>query len=183
MPLVNAQNPHTLAIGDERCAGETIPKPTASVNATSLLSGRLTLVSLYLPGGLEVSKIRFYAGATGLSVGSNQWFCLYSFDLNKLCVTADDTSTAWAANTYKELTITGAPYLVPDADLYYVGICIVATTVPTLAASAAMLTSVNSTGFIKAGTSNTGLTNPASAPTTATALTPLASAPLSIVTL
>lgn len=180
MPLVNAQNAHTLAIGDERCAGETIPKASASVNAASLLSGRLTLVSLYLPGGLDIAKIRFYAGTTGLSVGSNQWFCLYSFDLNKLCVTADDTSTAWAANTYKELTIAGGAFTVPDADMYYIGICVVATTVPTLATSPVMLTSVNSTGYIKAGTSNTGLTNPASAPSTANALTALTSAPYAL---
>jgi len=75
---------------------------------------------------------------------SNQWFGLVDSTLALVATTADDTSTAWAANTAKELTIgkvagaTATTYKVPaDASgslLYYLAICVNAGTVPTLAA-------------------------------------------------
>lgn len=141
-------------------------------NVSSLSTGRLSLVGgIVIPGGVQVSTITFYSGTQALVTGSNQWFALYSTARAKLAVTADDTNTAWAANTYKTLTL-ASPYTPAADEAVYVGICVVASTVPSLRCNTDMgFSGITNQAPILAGTSNTGLTNPASAPATANALT------------
>lgn len=144
----------------------------AETNDGPLSSGRLNLYRIHLPKGLSVTNISFWSMTTALSGGQNQWFALFSSALAKLAVTADDTSTAWAANTKKTLAVTGGPYVTTVAGWYYVGIMIkVSTTLPTLATANTGTTAANYRGAAPTicGTSNTGLTNPASCPDPATA--------------
>lgn len=131
-----------------------------------LTSARQHLVRLGVYKGDVISQITFVAGGTALVTGSNQWFSLYSNALAKLGVTSDDTSTAWAAQAAKTLTL-ASPYTVLADGYVYAGVTVVASTPPTLRcqAGSAFLTGI---APIKSGTSNTGLTNPASAPATAT---------------
>lgn len=141
-------------------------------NVSPLSTGRMTLVGgIVVPGGATVSTITFYSGTQALVTGSNQWFALYDTARAKLAVTADDTSTAWAANTYKTLTLS-ATYTPSVDTAVYVGICVVASTVPSLRCNTDMgFTGITNQAPILAGTSDSGLTNPASAPATAAALT------------
>lgn len=84
---------------------ETIPKHIANTTNSSLLSGRLYLAGIVLPGGVPISNITFLSGSTAISAATNQWFALYDKNRGKLAVTADDTSTAWAGNAEKGLFV------------------------------------------------------------------------------
>lgn len=151
---------------------QSIPKNTQFNQSLSLVSGRLHLTAVWLRQGQTVTALAFSSAGTALATGSNQWFSLWDASRNKLAVTSDDTSTAWAAATIKTLNLTSS-YVVPSSGLYYVGIVVVASTPPNLVSG-----SVGGGGAgvaalapILTGTSNTGLTNPASAPSTASAIT------------
>jgi hypothetical protein len=146
-------------------------------NAALLSTGRLTLVRIGLPKGLTVNSIKFYSATTALSVGTNQWFALYSSALAKLAVTADDTSTAWAANAGKSLVISGG-FVTTYSGLYYLGIMVKATTVPTLGAGGSGVAIFRANGGqFTASTADSSLTNPASAPNPATLVSSLTNMP------
>lgn len=135
-------------------------------NQGPLLSGRITLVYMPMRAGASISTITFISGSTALSAGTNQVFGLYDTSWNRLATTADDTSTAWAANSAKTLTLTGAPYSVPATAGYYVACLVVASTVPSLACGPA-ISYLRDTAPFMSGNSNTGQT---SLPSTCTAL-------------
>jgi hypothetical protein len=142
---------------------------TTNATLAPLVSGRLSLVGVELLAGDVVTGIRFLAGTTAAGTPTHQWFALYSGALAKLGVTANDTTTAWAASAKKELALT-APYTITASGLYYLGICVVATTVPTLT-GVALLAADAAEVPIMTGFADTGLTTPATAPATAIALT------------
>jgi hypothetical protein len=153
---------------------ESIPRQSADGNIAALTSAQLTLFAIYLPAAAVVASITAVSGATALATGLNQWFALYDGSLNKLAVSSDDTSTAWAANTAKTLAL-AAPFVTTYSGLYYLGVMVKATTPPTLVGTAAQAGVVGLTPKL-AGTSTSGLTNPASAPSVAAALTTLGAA-------
>lgn len=134
-------------------------------NNTAILStGRISCVSIFLPKGLTINNISFWSMTTALSVGVNQWFGIFDLSRNKLAVTADDTSTAWAANTKKTLVISGG-YVITASAWYYLGIMVKATTVPTLAGlGSASANNYYGAAPLPAMVNDTGLTNPASCP-------------------
>lgn len=135
-----------------------------------LASGRLSLYAIELLAGQVVNSITFLTANTpAMSGATNQWFSLWDASRNKLGVTNDDGATAWPVFTPKTLALTAA-YTVPTSGLYYLGIVVVATAVPTLIGASAA-SQLGGIAPILCGTSNTGLTNPASAPATANAIT------------
>jgi hypothetical protein len=148
---------------------EIYPRTQGTTSQALLSSGRLSMAAIRLLAGQVVSTISFASGSTALSGGSNQWFALFDSSRNMLRVTNDDTSTAWAAQAIKTLTCSSS-YTVPTTGLYYLGICVVATTVPTITGT----TMGGGPGLAApaiAGNADTGLTNPASCPATTIALT------------
>lgn len=152
-------------------------------NATALLSGRLTLGTIGLRAGDVIRTATFLSATTALATGTNQWFALFDANRNRVAITNDDTSTAWAANTAKTLTF-ATPYEVPDTGLYYLGIMVAATTVPTLAGIGHLAgpgAVIANLPPIQCGSADTGLTNPASCPAQATTLTALAVVPYAYV--
>jgi hypothetical protein len=143
-------------------------------NTAALSTGRLTLQAIWLTAGMQINSISFYSSTTALSGGTNQLFGLYDINRQLLATTTNDTSTAWGANSIKTLTLTTAPYVVQYTGLYYLGIMVVATTVPTLKGTTALTaTQLHGQSPILCGTSSTGLTtalpNPAAAITVTTA--------------
>lgn len=149
--------------------------PCLIANAvTSLVSGRLSLVRCPVRKDQTITGISFFSVAQA-SAPLHQVFSLYNQNRTLIGTTANDTTTAWAANTRKRLVLT-TPHT-PAADGWlYVGIAVSATTVPTLGgvATAAQITGL---APIMHGTSNTGVSTPASHPATANALAALAGVP------
>ena len=151
---------------------QSVARQDVNVSTFGFLStGAQSFALCWLPAG-TISSISFMSGTTAAVSPTNQWFSIYDSSRNKLAVTADDTTTAWAANTLKTLTISGG-YTVATEGYYYIGIMVAAATVPTLYGSNITATNMIALPPVMGGrdATNTGLTTPATAPATAAALT------------
>jgi hypothetical protein len=128
------------------------------VNTAALSSGRLTLQAIWLPAGTTINSISFWSATTAGATLTNQLFGLYDSNLNLLCSSTNDTSTAWAANSRKTLSLTSA-FTTTYSGLHYLGIMVAATTVPTLKGNTARTGGqLNAGAPSTGGTSTTGLT-------------------------
>ena len=146
----------------------------SSSTLTAPATGVLQLHSIYLPAGLTVSAVTWFAGTTAADTPLNQIFSLYSGALALLAQSADATTAAWGANAAKRLPFTTA-YTATVAGLYYVGLLVVATAVPTLAGVAGIATGPRNIGFISGGASTGSLTD--TLPNPAGAITASATSP------
>lgn len=138
-------------------------------NQTVIISGRMSLTLIRIPKGKVVSNITFVSGSTAATAPTHQWFCIYDKNRNKLAVTVDDGATAWAANTPKTLALS-APWTCPADDYYYVGVVVVATTVPNFS-GATLALGLSGIAPVIASSTDSGLTDPASAPAICATLT------------
>lgn len=162
--------------------GSTIPRDLATTNnLASLTSGTLYLFGLYFPAGTKISNISFISGGTAAGTPTHQWFALYDKSLAKLQVTADDTTTAWGANTLKSLAL-ASPYTTTYDGMYYVGYMVAATTVPTLTGQGALQAVTGLGTSLAIQTTSTGLTIPSGAPATAVSAAGLSQRPYADVT-
>ena len=92
-------------------------------------TGIMTSVAIALQAGDIVTSITFRSGDTAASVPLNWGFALYSNASTpaKLAQTADQTTTAWAANTTKTIALATAQ-LITVAGIYYASLWMKATT-------------------------------------------------------
>lgn len=155
------------------CKAETFPRHLVPEVNTSLLStGRLSLEAIAIRAGEVLSSISFWSATTAAGTPTNQIFGLYDRNLALLRATNNDTTTAWAANTRKTLNLTST-FTTTYTGLYYLGIMVTATTVPTMKGYTAVTgAQLRGAAPILGGTSTTGLTtslpNPAAAITVQT---------------
>lgn len=141
--------------------GTTMGRETATADLAMLLSGRLSVAGLYLPGGVTVANFAAMSGATAMVTPTNHWMALYNENRGLVAVSDDMATAAWAANATKIFTLTD--FVTPYTGFYYLGIMVQAVTVPTLRGATVNATvAAESPSFC--GTANTGLTNAASAP-------------------
>jgi hypothetical protein len=93
----------------------------------------MTSVAIPLRAGDVITNISVRSGATAANTPTNYWVALYSKAATPalLAQSADQTSTAWAANTTKTLALATAQTITEDG-IYWVGIMVKATTPPTL---------------------------------------------------
>lgn len=138
---------------------ETIDRDlVAEVNTSLLSSGRLSLQAIWLPANVTITSISFWSATTAGATLTNQLFGLYDSSRNLLRSSTNDTSTAWAANSRKTLSLTST-FTTTYSGLYYLGIMVTATTVPTIKGNTAKTDgSLNAGAPSMGGTSNTGLT-------------------------
>lgn len=103
-------------------------------NVAALTTQVMTSVALYLEQGDLVTNLTFTSGTTAAGTPTNWWFALYSTAATPALLrqTADQTTTAWAANTAKTVAL-ATTYTVPASGIYYAAVMVKATTVPTLA--------------------------------------------------
>lgn len=139
----------------------------------------MTTVAIPLQAGDKVTSITFLSGGTAAGTPTNWWFALYSPAGALLSQSADQTTAAWAADTAKTLALATAQ-VASAAGIYYVGIMVKATTVPTLmgrtVGRAALAGNVGSLGFkVLAQTSGSALTD--TAPETIATPTTIATVP------
>jgi hypothetical protein len=128
------------------------------VNTAALSSGRLSLQAIYLPAGTTINSISFWSATTALATGTNQLFGLFDSSYNLLRSSVNDTSTAWAANSKKTLSLTSA-FTTTYSGIHYLGIMVAATTVPTLKGNTAKTGGqLGAAAPTMGGTSTTGLT-------------------------
>lgn len=128
------------------------------VNTAVLSTGRLSLQAIWLPAGITINSISFWSATTAAGTPTNQLFGLYDINLNLLRSSANDTTTAWAANSRKTLALTSA-FTTTYSGIHYLGIMVTATTVPTIKGNTAKTGGqLNAGAPTMGGTSNTGLT-------------------------
>jgi len=120
------------------CLAETMDRVYCpEVNTTIGTTGQIFLQAIFLQAGTTCTSINIFSATTAASAPTHYVFALYDINRNLLASTADQTSTAWAANTLKTVAV-GTPYLVPTTGLYYIMFSMVATTVPTLKGTTAL---------------------------------------------
>lgn len=113
----------------------------------ALATGVMTSVPILLQAGDVITNLSFRSGATAAGTPTNWWFALYNpVGDTLLGQTADQLTTAWAANTAMKVSL-ATTYVVPTTGVYRAAIMVKASTVPTLAgvtvraaASAAVVT-------------------------------------------
>lgn len=164
-------------LGPNNTIAETMARQLCpEVNTTVAASGTLSLQAIYLTAGQLVSNITISSATTAAGTPTNYFFALYSGLQSApalLAQSANQTTTAWAANTVKTLAMT-TPYRVPTSGVYYIGYMMTATTVATLKGGTARTGGqLGAAAPVIYGTSSTGLTtalpNPAAAITSGTA--------------
>ena len=156
---------------------ESFPRWACTTDLTAPTTEVMTSVAVPLQRGDIVTSITFKSGATAAATISNWWFALYSSASTPalLAQTADQTSTAWAANTAKTVALATAQ-LITEPGVYYAAFMMKATTVCSLVGRTVALAGA-STGSISgqkvlAQTSGSGLSTTAPA----TVATPTTSA-------
>jgi hypothetical protein len=150
----------------------------ATANGAALSTGVMTSVSMPLKAGQKVTSISVVSATTAAGTPTHWWFALYSAAATpaKVAQTADQTTTALAANTLVTKAL-AAPVTIAVAGIYWIGIMWAATTPPTLLSAPAQTAGLlNNPGILTgekglAVTSGTGLTTTAPA----TIATPAAS--------
>jgi hypothetical protein len=168
------QAPAEANLGISGTLAESIPREICpEVNTTAAASGTLNMQLIYLTAGQLVSNITLASATTAAGTPTNYFFALYDGSRNLLAQSANQTTTAWPANTVKTLAMT-TPYRVQVSGAYYIGYFMTATTVATIKGGTARTGGqLASTAPIIYGTSTTGLTtalpNPAAAITGTTA--------------
>jgi hypothetical protein len=147
-------------LGMTNIFAETIPREICpEVNTVvPTASGTLFMQAIYLYAGQLVSNITVSSATTAAGTPTGGRVGLYSANRALLAQSADQTTTAWAANTVKTLAML-TPYRVPTSGLYYIGIYMTATTVMTMKGGTAKTGGqLASSVPILHGTSTTGLT-------------------------
>ncbi|MDG4832423.1 hypothetical protein O7627_24390 [Solwaraspora sp. WMMD1047] len=99
----------------------------------ALADAVMTSVAVYLHAGDLVTNLSFTSGATAVGTPANWWFALYSDAATPalLAQTADQTSTAWAANTTKTLALATAQRITRSG-IYWASVMVNSTSVCTL---------------------------------------------------
>lgn len=152
--------PPTANLGITNTFAETMPRETCpEVNTVApTASGTLFMQAIYLKAGQLVSNITVSSATTAAGTPTAGRVGLYDASRNLRATSADQTTTAWAANTVKTLAMT-TPYRVPTSGLYYIGFYMTATTVITMKGGTAKIGGqLASQVPILHGTSSTGLT-------------------------
>ena len=171
---VAADSTVSLATEPTGTVGRSLPRMgTTFANISALTSGTMMLTAVELSAGAVVSNLTYHSATTAAGTPTNYWFALYT-SARELCgQTADQTSSAWAANTSKTLALT-TPYTVPRPGLYYAAIMVAASSVPSLFGIASS-TFPHVPAPITNGNSSTSLTT--TAPATAGALSGVGNVP------
>lgn len=112
---------------------ESFPRWACSDDVAAAATGVLLAVALPLQVGDVVTNLSFVSGATAADTPLNWGFALYSAASTpaKLAQTADQTTTAWAANTAKTVAL-ATPQLITTPGIYYAAIWMKATAVVSL---------------------------------------------------
>jgi hypothetical protein len=153
-------------------------------NTASLTTQVMTSVAIPLEVGDVVTNLTFLSGATAAGTPTNYWFALYDNSATPALIaqSADQLTTAWAANTAITLALSTA-YTVTTGGVYYAAVMVKATTPPTLAGvtleNAAAAGAVVTGQAILAQTSGSSLTT--TAPATIASPTTVATIPYVVV--
>lgn len=143
----------------------------STATEAALTLGTISLYPLQIPVGSNIGHITFISGTTAFSTPTNWWFCLCDSNRNLLAITANQTTTAWAASTVKTLAIANiaagaaTQFTTTYSGTHYLGILETGTTATTLLGATPATTVTTSSSNPGGKSSTTGLTTPSTFPT------------------
>ena len=173
VPQAPVPKPYLAPTG---AAYETFPRNGFGNANINQATGVLWLAAVALPVGLSVGHICFTSGTTLAGTPTHWWFGLYNSSRVQLATTADQTTTAWAATTAKNLAVAtiasgaSSTFVTTYTGLHYVGFMMTATT-PCNLAGATLIAGVYAQTPRIVGNSDTAQTTPPAFAHTAAALT------------
>ena len=145
---------------------ETVPRWSLTSSVANA-SGSLRVMAVYLYAGQVVNNITFATSTTAGAGVTGTWGGLFTLSgsvTTLVAATAQQGLTSLAASTYFTWPIaqiaSGAStsYTVPTTGIYYVGVCITATTMPTI--SSAVSVTANTSAVPLLSLITTGSLNP-----------------------
>lgn len=152
-----------------------------STDLAALTSQVMTSVFLPLQPGDLVTNLTFKSGATAANTPTNWWVALYDASGALLGQSADQTNTAWAANTEKTVAL-ATPKRISTAGAY-AALMVKASTPPSILGRSVALAggaAAIAGGVVLAQTSGSSLTD--TAPATIATPTTVATVPFAIAT-
>lgn len=148
----------SLHLAPSGAIAETMPRAYTTLStAVSLASGTLRLQAIPLLAGTTITSISFVS-IGGANTPTHWWFALLNSSRVYLRLTANQTTTAWAATTRKTVNLT-SPYVTTYTGLHYVGVMMAATTPVTLIGMTSVTGAAGEVPIL-GGNSSTGLTTP-----------------------
>lgn len=122
---------------------ENLPRDFINADNAIGTTGLLTMMAVPLLAGDTITSISVCVGATAGATLTNQYVCLYSSATIPLVLGQSTAGAAasMAANTVFTGTL-ATPVVVPSNGLYWAGVCVTGTTIPTLVGK---VTNVNAT--------------------------------------
>ena len=158
-----------------------MPRTDVSADTAVLTTQVMASYAIPVGPGDVITSLTFLSGATAAGTPTNWWFALYNDAATPalLAQTADQTATAWAADTVKTLALTTAQTNAGDWTVWFASVMMKATTPNSLVGvnlgRAAISTGVLAAQKVLARTSGAALTTTAPATITgATAIVGLA---------
>ena len=160
-------------LGISGSKAETMPRHLCpEVNTTIATTGQVYIQAIWLNAGTVCTNISICSATTAANTPTHYCFALYNSSRNLLASTADQTSTAWGANTVKTISLT-SPYTITVSGVYYIAFMMTATAVCTvkgntarvngnLSFTAPIISGVSSTAY-STGTAPASLGAPAAA--------------------
>lgn len=130
-------SPEAASVPINGTLAETLPRVASGVNKVAATSGYFIAGAVRLQLGQIVGHLA-WAAADPAVTPTHQWMALYTISGTLLAVTADQTTTPIGTNSYNSLAIAetaegaSSTFTVPATDAYYVGLCVVAGTAPTM---------------------------------------------------
>lgn len=151
--------------------------PFVAAGAAVPTTGKLLLSRIALEPGDLITNINFLTGTTASGTQTSGFVGLWSPSGARLAVSADFGSVVLAASTWITKAL-ASPYTTREGGLFYVGLCVAATTMETLVGLTHVppLAAVGESSVAFETTAT--YTTPASAPATLPALTARADVPL-----
>jgi len=144
MPLVRGHypvtNPEWLRNGSPSgMFRENMTRLAIAGNLSALTTQVMLSTAIYLEAGDVVTNLSFLSGGTAAGTPTNWWFALDDTSATPalLAQSADQTTTAWAANTVATLALQTVQRITVSG-IYYAAVMVKATTPPTLAGAAAL---------------------------------------------
>lgn len=110
-----------------------LPRLPIDDRTDALATGVMTSVPIFLQAGDTVTSLSVVAGATAGATMTHWFFALYSNAATPALLgqTADQTNTAIAAGSVQTLAL-ATPVKITKSGIYWVGIMVAASTVPSL---------------------------------------------------
>ena len=184
---VSTQAPLLAAAGSPQAgsalgshAAQTLA-PAQVQAALTMTSGSASIAAIRLAAGQSVSTAGFVTSTTAAVTPTHWWLCLLDNTYTCRATTADQLTGAIAASTWFNIAF-AASYTAAYTGLYYLGVMVAASTMPTLCGAtaplAAMVTAATAPTPLLGGVSSTSQTTAPTAGTTAlvaptaTAVTP-----------